>query len=70
MADDPLADLRAKLRARKGKSGFAANAAELERMIEEAEGSGFVYRETRSYHFVTAEYAEANPSTTFKTRVR
>lgn len=69
MADE-LADLRAKLRARKGKAGFAANVAEIEAMIADAEASGFVWRRTQSYQFVTAEYAAANPETTFKTRIR
>lgn len=65
-----LAELRAKLRVRKDKPGFAANVAEIEAMIAEAEGSGFVWRKTVSYQYVSAAYAEAHPETTFKTRIR
>jgi hypothetical protein len=70
MTPDGLDDLRAKLAARKGRPGFAANVAELERLIEEAEGRGYVYRDAGTGHYVTPEYAEANPTTTYKVRTR
>lgn len=68
MADD-LTDLKAKLRARKGKPGLAENVAEPERIIEEAESGGYIYREAAGGRFVTAEYAAAHPGTTIRQKV-
>lgn len=67
---DHLAELRAKLRARKGAPGMAENVADLEAMIEAAEDSGYVYKEAGSGRFVTAEFADKNRSTTYRLKVR
>jgi len=67
---EELADLHAKLRARKGQPGMAENVAQIERMIEEAESTGYVYKEAGSGHFVTADFAARNQSTTYRLKVR
>lgn len=64
-----LIELRAKLRARKGTPGMAENVAEIEAMLEAAEDSGYVYKDAATGHFVTAEFADQNRSTTYRLKV-
>jgi hypothetical protein len=66
---DGLAELRAKLRAREGRSGYAANVVELHKLIEEATAEGAVYRKARTGHFVSKAYYEANRETTYRQKV-
>lgn len=57
-------ELRAKLRAREGQPGFAANVEALKAEIERLESLSYLYRDIATGQFVTAEYALANPDTT------
>jgi hypothetical protein len=66
----PLEELRRKLAAREGKPGMSANVAAIKALIEEAEGTGYTYRDAATGHFVGKDYAEANPATTYRTAVR
>jgi hypothetical protein len=65
-----LDHLKAKLAAREGQPGFRRNADELRAMIDRLEGAGFVYKSAINGAFVTADFADANPHTTYKTRAR
>ena len=56
--------LRAKLKLREGKPGFAANVSALKITIGLLEGETFAFRDIASGQFVTTEYALANPDTT------
>lgn len=66
---DGLAELKAKLRAREGRSGYAANVAEIRAIVEEAEAEGAVYRKAINGHFVSKAYYEANRATTYRQKV-
>ncbi len=57
-------DLKAKLKAREGKPGFAANVEAIKAEIARMEALTFTYRDIETGQFVTAEYAAANPDTT------
>lgn len=62
-----LDDLRAKLRARRGRTGFAQNVAEIEArvaVLEEIE-AGKRYRSKATGKFVSAAYAAAHPDETY-----
>jgi hypothetical protein len=60
----PKASLQAKLDARKGQPGFAANVAALEAEKARLLSLTFLYRDKETKRFVTAEYALAHPDTT------
>jgi hypothetical protein len=53
-------ELRAKLKARKGRPGFQANVAALEQAIAVHENAG-PFRDKDTGRFVSREYALANP---------
>ena len=56
--------LKAKLAARENQPGFAANVEALKAEIARLEALTFLYRDTGTGQFVSAEYAAANPETT------
>lgn len=56
--------LKAKLKAREGKPGFAANVEALKAEIARQEALSILYRDNTTGQFVTAEYALAHPDTT------
>ncbi len=63
MIAERLADLKAKLKARQGQPGFKANAAAIQRQIDELENPAPRYR-GKSGRFVKIGHLIANPETT------
>lgn len=58
--------LQAKLKAREGKPGFASNVEGLKVEIGRLEALTFTYKSKVTGQFVTAEFALANPTTTYR----
>lgn len=72
---DRLEALKAKLASRKGRGGFRANTADIEAEIARLEAEPAPpppkvvpghYRSAITGEYVTAEYAAANPDTTYR----
>lgn len=64
--EQELSGIKAKLKMREGKPGFAANVEALKAEIERLEALTYTYRDDASGQFVTAEYALANPDKTHR----
>ncbi len=62
MAD--LDGLKAKLKMREGKPGFASNVEAIKAEIDHMDALTFTYRDNATGQFVSPEYALANPDTT------
>ncbi len=58
--------LRAKLKARQNRSGFADNAKAIEAEIARLESLTYTYRDKATGQFVSPEYALANPDSTLR----
>ena len=56
--------MEAKIQARRGQPGFAANIAAIEAMLAKRKGESFSFRNIATGEFVSTEYAIANPDTT------